>query len=162
MKRRQLLFKKFLSIFATFALFIFFYIPLAGCHNGSEDQLEETADSFAEAYFNWQFAKAVPHVTDSSVIWLQYASSQVDQEDIDSLRAMSEGATCELSDVDYGDDDTTAVVTMQVKHFLAMDSIGTSRHVVEAGVFALPMVYQNEKWKVSLRALPRWKHVKDD
>src|SRR5574344_1276584 len=73
---------------------------LNGCngHQGSESQLKELADSFSNAYFNWQFKRAVPYVSNSSVVWLRYAASQVHQEDVDSLRKKAQGASCEIND----------------------------------------------------------------
>ena len=147
-----------IRLFNACGAFVFLFLLVCGlsaCHKGDEDQMRETVDSFAEAYFNWQFQKALPYVTPASGRWLHYAASQVTQEDIDSLRAMAEGAGCKIQSVDYSDVDTLAVVTVAVSHFLAMDTIGRPSHLVDEAVCRLPVVFANDKWKVCLKALPR-------
>jgi hypothetical protein len=123
-------------------------------HEGDEEQLTETVNLFTTAYFNWHFQEALKNVDDDSRRWLVYAATNVHQADIDSLRAMKMGASHEIDDVDYTSD-TTAVAFVTVSNFLAMDTIGTSGHVVEKAKFALPLTYEKGKWQVSLRELPR-------
>jgi hypothetical protein len=123
-----------------------------GCHDGDEDQLKAYADSFSTAYFNWQFAKAQPYCTPESRIWLLFASSQVTQEDVDSLRAQPEGASVKIEDVDY-DSDTSAVVSVTVRNFLPMDTIGKRGPAVERADYLLSVCYRDSLWRV--RALPK-------
>ena len=132
-------------------------MAMTGCsgpHQGEEDQLTATVDTFASAYFNWHFKEALPLVDSASRKWIVYAASNVHQDDIDSLRAMPEGATLRLKDIDYTSD-STAVAFVTVHNFLAMDTIGTASHTVESAKFALLLKYEKEKWCVSLTSLPR-------
>ena len=130
---------------------------LNGCngHQGSESQLKESADSFSNAYFNWQFKRAVPYVSNSSVVWLRYAASQVHQEDVDSLRKKAQGASCKINDVNFNDDDVTATVLVTVKNYLRMDTIGNVASNIDKAVFKLDMKYENNQWKVKMAGLPR-------
>lgn len=52
-----------------------------------EEQLRMDADSFAVNYYNWHFEKALRYCTPESEKWLRFASSNVHQADVDSLRA---------------------------------------------------------------------------
>ena len=115
----------------------FFMLPFAtSCnHEGSEDQLNVTIDSFSTSYFNWHFKEALPYVTDDSHKWLRYAASQVHQADIDILRNQEQGATYEIGDI--------------------VDTIGTEGHIVEQATFRLKAVYDNNNWKIKLNCLPR-------
>ena len=79
-------------------------ISLTSCdgpHKGEEDQLKETVDTFASAYFNWHYKDALQLVDSASRKWIIYAASNVHQADIDLLRAMPEGATFHIKDIDY-------------------------------------------------------------
>lgn len=127
---------------------------LTACHEGSESQLKETVDSFAEAYFNWQFPRAVPYCTQESRRWLSYAASQVNEYDVDSLRAMDRGAEHEISDIHY-DNDSMAIVNIAVHHYMSMDSLGQAARLVDEGLYRVPVVYKGERWLVELRGLPR-------
>ena len=130
---------------------------LTGCqsHQGDEDQLENDIDSFATYYFNWQFPKTQKYCTQSSEPWLRYAASNVHQADVDLLRAKAEDATVEINDIDFGDDEVSAIADITVRNFLQMDSIGEEAHLVEEADFLLPMCMENGVWKVKMASLPQ-------
>lgn len=129
---------------------------LTGCqpHEGSEDQLKADVDSFATYYFNWHFPKASKYCTHESELWLRYASSNVNEADIEQLHQKEEDASIEITDVDFGDDEVSAIVTLSVSNFLQMDTIGEAAHLIKQANFQLPMVIQQGKWKVKLEKLP--------
>ncbi len=130
------------------------FTVVTSCHKGSESQLQETVDSFSEAYFNWQFPRAVAYCTPESRRWLSYAASQVNEDDVDSLRAMDRGAEHAIDKVDY-QNDSVAVARVTVRHFMAMDSLGHAGQLIDETHFALPVVYREEQWRVHLSSLPR-------
>ena len=133
------------------ALYVF-----TGCepHEGSEEQLKADVDSFATYYYNWHFPKAIKYCTPESEKWLRYAASNVHEADVEQLRAKAEDAGVEIKDVDFGDDEVTATVSISVSQFLQMDTIGQEAHLVEQADFQLPMEIHNGKWKVKLEKLP--------
>ena len=131
-------------------------ITLSGCqpHEGSDSQLKEDADSFAIYYYNWHFPKALKYCTPSSETWLRYAASNVHEADIELLRNKAEDASVEITDVDYADDEVSAVVSIKVSNFLQMDTIGKEAHPVDEATFQLPMEIHEGKWKVKLEGMP--------
>lgn len=135
------------------AIFASLFVSCGSCFHREEDGACEAVDSFSAAYFNWQFGKAIHYVDGGSERWLVYAASQVTQEDIDSLRAMPEGASVEVKDVAYGD--SLAMATVEVSNFLAFDSIGKAPHVVGKATYKLPVRRAGGHWKVVLDGLPR-------
>lgn len=129
---------------------------LYGCqpHEGSESQLKEDVDSFATYYYNWHFEKAAKYCTDSSEIWLRYAASNVHPADIQLLHIKQTDATIEIQNIDFGDDEVSANVELDVTNFLQMDTIGSEAHTIPHGTFQIPMVMEGGKWKVNLKSLP--------
>lgn len=123
-------------------------------HEGSEKQLKEDADSFATQYYNWHFERALAYCTPASERWLRYAASNVHPADIDLLRAKPEDASVEISDVEFGDDEVSATVSLKVSNFLRMDTIGKEAHLVDEAYFQLPMALHQGKWKIDLDSLP--------
>lgn len=140
-------------VIASFAMAITLLVSCSSCFHREEDGAGEAVDSFATAYFNWQFGKAVRYVDAGSERWLSYAASQVMQEDVDSLRAMAEGANVDVKDVAYGD--SLAMATVEVGNFLAFDSIGKAPRVVDRATYKLPVKQVGGRWKVVLDGLPR-------
>ncbi len=127
-----------------------------GCqpHEGSENQLKEDVDSFATYYYNWHFRQAAKFCTSESEVWLQYASSNVHQADLDLLHNKQEDAVAEVQDVEFGDDEISANVHLKVSNFYRMDTIGTEAHLVKEADVTLPMVIHEGHWKVQLNELP--------
>lgn len=110
---------------------------------------------FSCHYFNWQYQKALHYVTPESEKWLRFEASQVHQVDVDMLKSMEEGATCEIGEVTYLNDDSLATVKVNVTNYLEKDTIGGDSHIVGKATFVLNMVYINDKWLVNLNSIPR-------
>ena len=126
---------------------------LTSCFHHGENDAREAVDSFSVAYFNWRFADAMPFVTPQSSRWLRFAAAQVEQEDVDSLRAKRYAAEVKVDDVSSVDD-TTKLATVIVRDFLAMDTIGQGPRAVPLDTFRIPLALTNGYWRVSLHRLP--------
>ncbi len=129
-----------------------FLIACNGIHTNDEERLKDNVDSFATAYFNWQYKAALPFCTQESEQWLRYAASNVHQEDVDILRAQDEGASHEINEIVYNKDDSTAYARITVRNFLQMDTIGTAGHIVKEAQIRIPLVVRNKKWLVKMEA----------
>lgn len=129
--------------------------PTSSCSDGNEDLPQSCVDSFATNYFNWRFPAALSYSTTASKKWLAYATSQIRQEDVDSLRAMKEGATIEIVDIIVGEGEATATAIVEVSNYLRLDSISSKPNMSAKGRYSLNMIKENNKWKVSLSELPR-------
>lgn len=140
----------------TAIMFIIVMLNFISCnHSGSEDSLTKNAVSFSSHYFNWQYQKALRYVTPESEKWLRFEASQVHQVDVDMLKSMHEGATCEIGEITYSNNDSSATVKVDVTNYLEKDTIGTNSHLVDKATFVLNMVYRNDKWLVNLNSIPR-------
>ena len=137
----------FFILWSTASVFIF-----SSCHDDGEDQIKEVARDFSSAYFNWRYPDAVRFVTAGSRRWLAYVSSQVSQEDVDSLRAMKEGASFKIGDVSYSSTGSFATVKVTVSNFLLMDSIDRAPRVCAHGEYEIPLSYDGHEWRVKLSA----------
>ena len=154
------LFLRFNRLFSYILLPIIGIIALSSCNNDSEKQIKEVANNFSSAYFNWKFADAAKYVSYTSRRWLVYASSQVTQQDVDSLRAMTEGATLTIDNVSYENNGSQAKVKVIVSNYLLMDSIGIAPRVCQHGEYEIPLSYDGKEWKVTLSAPLRGRNIK--
>ncbi|UEA62658.1 hypothetical protein LK429_11510 [Hoylesella buccalis] len=147
-----------MKIKLTISLTIVGYMLIGLCactDHKNEEQLRDTANAFAQTYFNWQFNDALTYCTPSSKRWMIYVASQVKQDDVDKLRSAEQGAKSEIKKIHYEEGDSVASVVMKVENFLPMDSIGTVGHFVESATYTLQLVQLNKQWKVRLTELPR-------
>ena len=136
-----------------FLFVIFATMLLTGCFQHGENDAREAVDSFSVAYFNWRFADAMPFVTPQSTRWLRFAAAQVNQEDVDSLRAKRYAADVKVDGISSVDD-TTKLATVIVRDFIAMDSIGRSPRAVPVDTFHIPVALTSGYWRVKLSRLP--------
>lgn len=139
-----------LSVTAIFPLFM-----ACGAFDTDKDS-SEIADSFATAYFNYDYHKSLKYVHPTSRKWIVYAASQVRQEDVDMLRSMAEPPTIEIEEHTRDkENDSLVHIIVKVSNFFNMDTIGTSGHMVQDAKFSLPVLYAKGKWLVRLDELPR-------
>lgn len=128
-------------------------MAIISCGDKGHDDPKTVVESFSTAYFNWRFKDAELCVTTQSRKWLAFAASQVDSDDVDSLRAMEFAASVEIEDINEIDD-TTAQATVTVKNFLTLDSIGAHPHTEAERQFKIPVSLVGKYWKVKLTRLP--------
>ncbi len=146
---------RLLMVVVVVAFAAFFISQCSFSHEGEEKQLKEDVDSFATYYYNWKFPDAARYCTPESRIWLRFASTNVHQADVDILKQQKEGASHTITDVDYLPNDTAATVTIEVRNYLRMDTIGKEGRIIPEATFKLPVVYRNKRWLVRMEDLPR-------
>lgn len=154
------LFSRFYRLFSCILLPIIGIIALSSCNNDSEKQIKEVVNNFSSAYFNWKFADAAKYVSYTSRRWLVYASSQVTQQDVDSLRAMKEGAILTIDNISYENSGSLAKAKVIVSNYLLMDSIGIAPRVCQHGEYEIPLSYDGKEWRVILSAPLRGTNIK--
>lgn len=154
------LFLRFYRLFSYILLPIIGIIALSSCNNDSEKQIKEVVNNFSSAYFNWKFADAAKYVSYTSRRWLVYASSQVTQQDVDSLRAMKEGAILTIDNISYENNGSLAKAKVIVSNYLLMDSIGIAPRVCQHGEYEIPLSYDGKEWRVILSAPLRGTNIK--
>ena len=117
--------------------------------SNTDEQAQETAAEFAEAYFNYDFQTAGNYTTPESRKWLSYAASNVTQAIVDLYNAQEVRATADIADF-YWANDTTAIVNIIVNHYITNDSIGASPRIAEEGSFSLTIVRRDDKMLVRM------------
>ena len=136
--------KTFLQL--TAALLLVACVP---SQSDTDEEAQEAAIDFAEAYFNYDFKTAAKHSTPESEKWLRYAASNVTQEVVDLYNAQERRATTEVDDF-YWNNDTTATVVIRISHYVADDSIAAAPHIAEEGLFCLTIVRRDGKMLVRM------------
>lgn len=134
-------------------LVMFISTLVISCGNEGDNDPRIVVDSFANAYFNWRFKEAISYVTFDSRKWLRFAASQVDAEDVDSLRSSEFAPSVEVVDMDCIDD-STAMATVKVTNFMVLDSIGKHPHNEAERNFKIPVSLSGNYWRVKLTHLP--------
>lgn len=127
-------------------------VALSSCEHYQEKQLRDTVNDFSTAYFNWQYHKAARFCAPGSERWLAYMASQVTQRDVDTLRALPEGASVRINSMRFYKGDSVAVADVEVCDFLEMDTIGKTGRWVEKARYLISARLVRGVWKVWLSA----------
>jgi len=128
---------------------------MAGCSAGNADDesARETAVTWADAYFNCDYAEASQYVTEESMKWLRLAASNTTENDLALLR--EENAVVEGAEYFTSATDTLRVVLLRVSHYLAATPLGEDASLGADGRFNVTVVLRNGAWRVRMEGLPR-------
>jgi len=78
------------------------------------------------------------------------------------LRNASEGASIEINNYNYDDNDTTGVAIITVNNFMRLDTIGKAGHIIDKAIFRIPIVLREGKWTIKMVNLPRSEKLSRD
>ncbi|MDD6895277.1 MAG: hypothetical protein PUD51_05370 [Prevotellaceae bacterium] len=127
-------------------------ICLSACRqsNTEHTEVEETALEFAQAYFNYDFARAAEMATADSRKWLEFEASNISQADIDLLRRQDSGAEIVVTDTD-SNGGNWASARLTARNFLVADTLGKAGHFVEEQDFDLKLQRDSAgRWRVRM------------
>jgi len=138
---------KLLLLFAT--AFI-----MAGCSvgNDGDQQAQNAAEAWADAYFNCDFKDACNYVTPESQKWLQFAASNTTEQDLKLLQEAG-GAWVTSSDRFDEANDTMRLVTLTVTNCLTVQ--GQTSALTKKGTFKVVVVRREAGWLVKMAGLPQ-------
>lgn len=134
------------------ALFALALLP--SCH--SEEQQQEAAQvvqSFANAFFNYDFRSSMQFATPESRQWISFLASNITQDDLNTINAMNEEASCATPEITLIDDTTaTARLSLQTETWLGKDSVDLTRGDVST---VLQLRKRGGVWLVHLTEIPQ-------
>lgn len=139
------------------SMFSFTLLLTANCsafESEDEEKMSATADSFATHYFNYRFVEAVPYCLPESRKWLNFAATNMTEADIEVLKGMENGATCEPNDVDW-ESDSTAKIQYTVYNGMITDTLGKAGYIADKANYTLSLVKRQGKWWVKMEGLLR-------
>lgn len=129
---------------------------LSSCkHMPNEKQLQQTINGFAQNYFNWHLQASLPYCTPSSKQWIEYAASQIGMGEVEILQKQKCGASHDIKDIEFNEQDSTAIVTVRLKNIMLLDTIGQTGYMAHQADFKIELTYLHNQWKVNLNHIPQ-------
>lgn len=147
--------RKYLITSLVTLIALILIIPSCRSTNNESKEIREIVDSFAICYFNWQYEKATKYCTQSSKKWLEFAASQVNNQDIEILRNQQDEPTIKLISIDYNELEQIATVQISANNFVESHGFGECPTKRENAIFNLKIVKEENKWKIKMEALPQ-------
>lgn len=136
---------------AFFILFIMAATFFYACGNDSKldkDEMKETADSFATAFYNFQYGKALALCDSSAKKQVYFIVAGLNRKDVEVIRQSTERATVEITDAHFNAGDSTGTVDLTVKNFFRKDSIGVTGQIIKKASYVLPLRKEGGRWFV--------------
>lgn len=141
--------------FCTLALAALFALALLpSCHSGEQQQeAAQAAQSFANAFFNYDFRSSMQFATPESRRWISFLASNITQDDLNTINAMNEEASCATPEITLLDDTTaTARLSLQTETWLGKDSVDLTSGDVST---VLQLRKRDGVWLVHLTEIPQ-------
>ncbi len=121
--------------------------------NGDDRKAVETAEAWAEAYFNAAYHQAEEYVTPESTKWLRFAASNTTEAD---LQLLNRQHAVVASDDDFTvANDTLRVVALTVRNNLAPTTFDEAPSQQEESRYLITVVKRDDDWRVKMEGLPR-------
>lgn len=129
------------------------FIILISCNGATseEKRIKNVVKQFSEAYFNYDLTTAVEHCTPESMKWIEYTASNVNEPDVERLRSKKDKADTNVTNITINENDSTAIVSVNVKNYLRLDSINSAGSIAADTDFRFHVVKRRGAWKVDLR-----------
>ena len=91
-------------------------------------------------------------MTPDSRKWIIYVASNLSDDDIEALNTKTAPAVTEITDSTYNEYDSTGIVVVAVKNYMAFDSIGVTGHIADEQIYRIPFVRYENRWKIKMEA----------
>ena len=131
---------------------LFAAVAVTGCESSgtpSGDALQQQAEAFGEAWYNWRYNEAAKLVTPESMKWVEFMASNVSQDDLDALA--SEDANTDVAvDGIQQEDDTVAIVRYVVEDYMSPGHIGERPVLIDECEREVRFVKRSGQWLASL------------
>lgn len=139
-----------------FLLFMTFL--MAGClvqDDHGKSAAEESLASWANAYFNFDYEKALKMMTPESGQWLRFAASNITQQDIDFIKQHEEHTQVEVLNSQIVEGDSLCNAYIRVSNFIQLGNTAEDNLVIDKDEFLIQLVKRDGDWLVKTEALPQ-------
>lgn len=113
----------------------------------SQNQVEKVALNFCEAYYNFNFIDAKEWVTPSSLSYLSFLASNIQQEHLDQLNAQG-AATVTVRESQLKDNSEKATIICEIKNSLQFNPITGQTENIPCLLDTLQLVKENNNWLI--------------
>lgn len=140
----------------TFTIFVLICMLAVSCNNNDKDKAmaKQCAENFSKEYFNFKYVDAMKYTTGDSKRVLQFCASNMSQQNIDSLKNVTDTPTINVSHLKIIDD-STGTFKVNVDNGIYFDTIGGNLSRDKHRTFCFNLSKSGGKWKVRMEDLPR-------
>ena len=150
----------FYDNFKLMKYYILFFLSflMTGCQlqdgSGTSDA-DKALTSWADAYFNFNYEKALEYMTPESGRWIRFAASNITEQDVAFIKEQNPQTQIEIVNSQLSEADTVCNANIHVSHFIQLGFSAQDNQVVDGADFQIQLVKRNGNWLVRTEGLPR-------
>ncbi|MFA4047440.1 hypothetical protein HPS54_04255 [Prevotella sp. PCHR] len=115
--------------------------------NDETETIKSVVSDFSYSYFNYRFNDAVKLCTEDMKKTISYVATNINEEDITSLRDKETAATCEAGDIVLVND-SCAEAECVVNDYYVKENIGETGKITNKSECRIMLIKNNGKWRV--------------
>ena len=122
--------------------------------NGTHDA-KKALTSWANAYFNFDYEKAMQYMTPESERWIRFAASNITEQDIDFIKSHNPQTQVQVLNSQLAESDTICKANIRVSNFIQLGFSTQDNQIIEHTDFQCQVVKRNGDWLVRMEGLPQ-------
>ena len=131
---------------------------MISCHvydkNGTH-AAEKTLTTWAEAYFNFDYEKALKYTTSEGEQWIRFAASNITEEDVSFIKKQNPQTQIDILNSQLTEGDTVCNANIRVSHFIQLGLSPQDNRVIDHADFQVQLVKRGDEWLVRMEGLPQ-------
>ena len=122
---------------------------------GGKSDAEKALISWANAYFNFNYEKAMQHTTPESEKWIRLAASNITEQDVSFIREQNPPTQIEILNHQQTENDTVCNTYIRVSKFIQLGLLPQDNRVIDQAIFHIQLVNRSNEWLVRMEGLPQ-------
>lgn len=124
-------------------------------NDNDTEVIDKALSKWAEAYFNYDYSKAIEYMTPESEKWIRFAASNITQQDIDFLNKHQKDVKVEIVDRYIMNGDTTCSARIRVSDYVQLGFVGQESQITDQSEYQITLTKRNGKWLVKMEGQPQ-------
>ncbi len=133
---------------------LFFMASCQSSGDSNTNAIDKSLSTWAEAYFNFDYEKAMKYMTPESGKWIRYAASNITENDISFIKTQNKQTRIEIIDHQL-QGDTLCYATIRVSDFVQLGVEAQDNKAIDQADFYIKLVKRDGDWLVRTEGLPR-------
>lgn len=137
---------------------LFLTLLLVACQPNNDNSAEgadKVLNEWADAYFNFDYKKAMEYMTPESGKWIRFAASNITEKDIEFIKAHEVATQINIHDGQITEGDTIYNAKIHVSNFIQLGIDADHNQVIDEDDFHVQLVKRSGDWLIRTEGLPR-------
>lgn len=122
---------------------------------GGKNDAEKKLIIWANAYFNFDYEKALKYTTSEGEQWIRFAASNITEEDVSFIKEQNPQTQIDILNSQLTEGDTVCNASIRVSHFIQLGLSPQDNRVIDHADFQVQLVKRGDEWLVRMEGLPQ-------